>query len=237
MKKTTITIDGKDFTYNDEISDISYETISAISTEDAKELLETTKKLFDMCDIRFSLAFGTLLGAVRDNGIIKGDEDVDIFIESEEKLRCNLPFLYENGLKVCRIIEHCLYSFHTKNNSFIDVYIKDKLPFSYWSIWCYHLYKMTLPKWYVYKYDTINFLGIDCLVPHKPERILAFWYGKDWRIPISGHHYTYDTKSHYWWVNEGKISYETKKARLKGFIQRMIGWNYWKKYIGYKTHY
>ena len=87
MKRTTILIDGKPFSYNDEIDDISYDSISAISEEDARHLLQTTKRLFDACGIRFYLIFGTLLGAVRDHGLIKGDEDVDVYIDSEELLR------------------------------------------------------------------------------------------------------------------------------------------------------
>ena len=172
MKKTTIIIDGVPFTYDDEIEDISYDTISAISEDDARSLLQTTKELFDKCGLRFYLIFGTLLGAVRDHGLIKGDEDVDVYVDSEELLRRNLPFLYENGLKVCRINEHNYYSFHTNNNSYIDVYIKDKLPFSIWRLWCDKINIAVIPKWYIRKSDKINFLGVECLCPHKPERVL-----------------------------------------------------------------
>lgn len=215
MKETTITIKGKPFTYIDEINDISYDTISAISEEDARVLLQTTKKLFDEVGLPFYLAFGTLLGAVRDHGLIKGDEDVDVFVDSEETLRDNLPFFYENGLKVCRIKEHQLYSFHTNNKSYIDVYIKEKLPFSIWRLWCNKLSYVALPKWYTYKYDTINFLGVECLCPHKPERVLRFWYGKSWRTPIKGHTYTYDVPSRVLWRNKIKPSLYTIEYIIK----------------------
>lgn len=204
MKARTIIIEGNPFTYNDEGDDIKIENLSAISESDAADLLRTVKLLFEKCGLRFSLAYGTLLGAVRDNGIIKGDEDVDIFIDDESALRKNLPFLYENGLKVCRIYENDLYSFHTKNDSFVDVYIKKDLPFSVWSLWCDCLHNRAVPRRYTSKYDKINFLGVECSIPHKPERILEFWYGNNWRIPVKDHNYTYETPSRYWWQTVAK---------------------------------
>lgn len=208
MKETTIIIEGKPFTYYDEMDDISYDASVPISVEKAKELLQTTKQLFNSRGIHFSLVFGTLLGAVRDNDLIKGDEDVDVFTDNEKELRRNLPYFYDNGLKVCRIYEHYYYSFHTTNNSYIDVYIKDNFSFSIWSPWCYRLYKHAVPKWYLWKYDTVFFLGIECLVPHKPERLLKLWYGKDWRIPVRGHSFRYDIPSHYWWRKHCKGKYD-----------------------------
>ena len=209
MRKNTIIIEGKPFTYDDESEDITYDTLSPISEEDARNLLVLTKSLFDQCGIRFYLAYGTLLGAVRDKGIIKGDEDIDVYVDSEEQLRNKIPFLYDNGLKLCRIEEHRLYSFHFNNKSFIDVYVKDKLPTSIWSLWCDSISGYAVPKWYIKKYDRINFLGIELLCPHKPERLLAYWYGKTWRIPISGHDYTYELPSRYWWLTKGKQQYNT----------------------------
>ncbi len=227
MKKTTIIIQGKPFTYIDEKEDITYDTITAISTDDAKDLLETTKRLFDQCGIRFSLAFGTLLGAVRDKDIIKGDEDVDIFIDNEDLLRNNLPFLYENGLKVCRFFEHRFYSFHTTNNSYIDVYIKEKMPFSIWSLWCDCLNGNAVPKRYVNKFDTIEFLGMEFLCPHNPERILCYWYGKSWKTPISGHIYTYESPSRYWWKTNAKKRWDLFVYVLIMFIFHPL--KFWKK--------
>ena len=89
MRDTTILINGEPFTYRDEIDDITYETISPISNSDAKELLVLTKQLFNRKGIKFSLVFGTLLGAVRDKSVVTGDEDVDVFVESEEENAVN----------------------------------------------------------------------------------------------------------------------------------------------------
>lgn len=226
MKERTIIIKGKPFSYNDEGDEMTYETISPISVEDARSLLTKTKELFDKCGIRFSLAFGTLLGAVRDGTIIKGDEDVDIFVESEEDLWNNLPFLYENGLRVCRIVEKYVYSFHLDNKSYIDVYFKAKLPLSLWSLWCDSLYYRAVPRRFISNYDIINFLGVDCLVPHKPERILEFWYGKSWKVPIKGHIYTYETPSRYWWKTKGKAKFNLYFGYIKFLIRHPFSFSY-----------
>ncbi|MBO5059265.1 MAG: LicD family protein [Prevotella sp.] len=86
MKKRTIVINNAPFTFEDEILDLYYDNIRPITVDEAKNLLQTAKKLFDEKGIKFYLAFGTLLGAVRDKTLIKGDEDVDIYIEDEKSL-------------------------------------------------------------------------------------------------------------------------------------------------------
>lgn len=188
MKTTTILIGGKPFTYNDEIEDITYDTISPITNEEAKELLDLTKKLFSEQGIRFSLVFGTLLGAVRDNSVINGDEDVDVFVESEGKLRNVLPFLQQNNLCICRIFEHNLYSFRIGGSrSYIDVYVKRPIP-GIWGVRYCYLSRHVLPKSLIKHLSPLTFLGSTYLAPRNPERFLEFWYGKSWRIPVSGDH-------------------------------------------------
>lgn len=186
MKITTISINNQLFSYEDEIDDITYDTIGPISVDDAQALLCLTKRLFDQVGIRFMLAYGTLLGAVREKGLIEGDEDVDIFVESEEILRNNLPFFTQYGLKICRIFEHKLYSFRINERSYIDVYIKEPVPYSQFQTIFVNICGHHVPKKYVADVEPINFLGIDCLAPYKPERILAYWYGKDWHTPKKG---------------------------------------------------
>ena len=61
MKKTTIEINGKPFIYNDEIEDITYENSSEISVQDARNILDITKRLFKECNIFFFIAFGKFI--------------------------------------------------------------------------------------------------------------------------------------------------------------------------------
>jgi phosphorylcholine metabolism protein LicD len=50
----------------------------------AIELLKIVSKVMDKYDIKFYLDFGTLLGAVRDDGLMPWDDDIDISIIDEK---------------------------------------------------------------------------------------------------------------------------------------------------------
>ena len=220
MKIKTILIDGKPFTYEDELADMSYDGLGGISPEDGKNLLYKTKELFDECGIEFYLAFGTLLGAVREHAIIHGDEYVDVMCPQEDKLRSSLPFLSQHGYEVCRIIEGELYSFRINKNSYIDVYIIRPLHNSIWSIYCCCLSGLVTPRKFFEKIIDIEFLGTTFKSPVNPEKLVEFWYGKDWRVPKSGKKYYYEVKSHWYWKN-----------RIKPRLQELVLWPYWRHII------
>ena len=225
MTKTII--NGKIFEYDEE--HLTYETIHPISQEDGKVLLSKTKELFDHIGLDFYLAFGTLLGAVREKKIITGDEDIDIFINNENLLYTNLPFLAQNGLKVFRIQKGILYSFRLNEKSYIDVYILSSLPkYNLWSKYCLKLSQFITPKKYFKEYQKIDFLDNTFMCPKNPEKLLEFWYGENWRIPQKGHKFIYEVKSaHYW----HKFSF-----KIKAIIKSCIGWQYWKNVITKHIH-
>ena len=62
--------------------------MKALSLEEIKivslEGLVYLRDLFDKHDIRYYLAWGTLLGAVRHTGFIPWDDDIDIVLAREE---------------------------------------------------------------------------------------------------------------------------------------------------------
>ena len=94
---------------------------------------------------------------------IIGVEDVDVFIDDEDKLFNNLPFFQDNGLYLCRMIRRQIYSFKIGDNSFIDVYILGPLGFSIWTPWCYRLCTCVTPKRFFKEYQDIFFLGVQCI--------------------------------------------------------------------------
>lgn len=218
-----IHIDGRPFEYEEEV--LTYDDLKPITEEEAVELIRTVKKLFHEVGLEFYLAWGTLLGAVRDKGLIKGDEDVDVYVDDEQKLFDNLPFFYDNGLKLIRMWKKHIYSFRVNNNAFIDIYIKSPCGISLWKPWCCSFKGYVTPKKYLDKVEDIDFLGEECKCPANPERILEFWYGKTWRTPIRGHQafsFNEIPIAHYWHVF---------KKEAKRVIQQLIGWKHLRRYF------
>lgn len=183
MKKR-LSINGETFEFEDEGS--SFEEYGRpISEEDGIRILLKTKELFNNIGLVFYLSFGTLLGAVRDKSIIKGDQDVDVFITDEEKLFNSLPYLYDNGLKIVRLQEKTLYTFRIDEKCYIDVYILRKPDSCLLSLKYIRLNGFYMPKKYFMSFSSIEFLGERFACPSNPENILKWWYGRDWMIPKS----------------------------------------------------
>lgn len=186
MESKTIIIDCKPFVFVDESKELeSGQLLNPISFEDGKIILETAKLLFNKIGVNFCLAYGTLLGAVREQSIIRGDEDVDVYTEDESKLLAGLPFLAENGFNLVRYYSGKLYSFRINERCYIDVYILRPLRYlSPWSIYCKCISGYTVPRKYFRYTQDIEFLGEIYKCPKDPEKLLKFWYGKNWRIPM-----------------------------------------------------
>ena len=201
MKRKLI-IQGNDFFFNEE--NLSNDTNEPISIEDARMLLNTTKKAFSAIGLDFYLAFGTLLGAIREKSLIKNDEDVDVFIDDEELLYNNLPFLEEQGMHLIRCWQGDTYTFRMSNNSYIDVYILKPWTMGIWKYYCHALCNLPTPKKYFKEYQKIVFLGVECMCPKNPEKLVAFWYGKNWRTPVRGHKFIYEARSHYYYIKYWK---------------------------------
>lgn len=208
MEKTII-INGSPFTFDNEI--ITYENSTAITEKDAIEIVTRTKELFDSIGLKFYLAFGTLLGTVRDNGIIPGDEDVDVFITDEGLLYNNIPNLYQKGFRIVRYSPGKVYSFRINEKCYIDVYILRRFRNSIWGLYCYSLCNKAMPKKYFKSYESIDFLGVQCECPANPEKLLEFWYGKEWRTPVRGHEFRYEVRSRYYW-----------RHNIRPFLKKLI---------------
>lgn len=159
------------------------------TAEDLGELLETTTRLLDECGISFCLAFGTLLGAVREKFFLKGDDDVDIIVTDEDKLYASLPFFYEHGLFINRIYKTELYTFHMKERKGnVDLYILHPIKDWIYKDWCVSIRGHYAPKRFFVVIEKdgcqIGHKSLPC--PQHPEALLEWWYGKSWRIPRSG---------------------------------------------------
>lgn len=179
MKKY-ILIDGEKFLYEEQEL---YHGRKIMDLVIAEENIKIFHSIIHNSRVRYGLMFGTLLGAIRENGFIKHDEDTDIYVLSEDRelfLRL-LPQFKTQELKVVRDEGH--YISLMRKNEYIDIYFFDlcrKFNFK--------KYRFLKDNFEVEAYqleESIKrpFLGVEIMVPKDPEKVLVKLYGKDWRIP------------------------------------------------------
>lgn len=186
MKERTIIINNAPFTYMDEAGD-RY-VFNSMTHDDMADILALSTGLLKDCGVEHFLAFGTLLGSVREGNFIKGDDDVDIIVADEEKLFNSLPYLKEHGLYINRIFETELYTFHTEGRKgHIDMYILRPIDRWIYRDWCVSIRGHYAPKRLFQGINTTSYtIGGKCYpCPTNPEKLLEWWYGKTWRIPQS----------------------------------------------------
>jgi len=149
----------------------------------SKKNLLTFKKVLEANGLNFGLLYGTLLGAVRESDFITHDEDVDVFMLSEDKSKfLNLLFELRNyGLKVVRYNGSLLSLMG--GDDYIDVYFFKKKYFIYREceilIHRSHYFEFT---------DKIEFLDSEFYVPKNHMKFIEEIYGKDWRVPRENAH-------------------------------------------------
>lgn len=192
----------KDFEFEYNYEALDETALPELKKDDALAFLTKVQQCAKNNGIDIYLAFGTLLGAVRDKDFIKGDKDADTYVKDEEAFFRILPYLKENGIELVRYIKNIEFSFRDKNHPglFLDVFVMKRAN-SLWGLYCYELGGFVIPKKYL-KYDgDIDFLGYTFKTPLNPVRLLKFWYGDTWNIPISKSEkkYIYEVKSHYYW--------------------------------------
>ena len=147
------------------------------------------KNLFDLSEILnnfevpFCLAFGTLLGAIRDKDFIDGDPDVDIMImeRNEEML---VQALLSDSLKACGLevvrADQWLASV-AREQCYVDCYLfrpHDDGTSKCWSYWI-ETDRLEHPEW-------IGFLGKQFRIPKDPESYLSRIYG-NWKVKADTH--------------------------------------------------
>jgi lipopolysaccharide cholinephosphotransferase len=139
-----------------------------INRDIAKENLFLFKEILDKNNVKFMLAYGTLLGAIREGNFIEHDFDTD-FIVLEEHRALFLDSLFEfsdNGFVVGRY-ENDIISLIRKDE-YIDVYFFRKYLFIYRKIGIYYTYSRFLEKT-----STYNFLGEFFSIPQDFEDTMA----------------------------------------------------------------
>lgn len=148
----------------------------------SKENLLLFKKVADEMNLSFSLSFGTLLGAIRENDFITHDEDIDLVVLEEDRslLLDTLFELQKVGFKLIRYDRRGTVYSVMRNGEYIDVYL-------FWRLQngirkCFE--NAVYPEKYFVELTKHEFLGEMFNVPKEYLECLEFTYGENWRTPI-----------------------------------------------------
>ena len=104
--------------------------------ERKKILLEMLKEIDAFCranDIRYSLAFGTLLGAIRHKGFIPWDDDMDIMMPLPDLLKFKELF-HSDKLKYCDVDTEKHYDFPFSRIAYKPTYRQQGLIFQSYGV-------------------------------------------------------------------------------------------------------
>lgn len=138
-------------------------------------------------DLDYFIFFGTLLGIIRDNNLISGDDDID-FLINEKDVSSLKKILHRNNFKITKETEDYvsfrnvdLFEEHTID--FYKFYIEGTyvyIPGSFYSNCKLNLkrHNLKIPQNIMfpsYK-DELNLK-----IPKEPKKVLNYIYGKRWR--------------------------------------------------------
>ena len=145
----------------------------------AKKNLSDFYQILKSNNIKFLLFYGTLLGAIRENGFISHDEDIDVILSINEfqDFKDLLYLLRENGFELARLDERGFASI-IRNNEYIDLYFFSEYNEDFLSCCGEFVEKNVFdnPR-------TYNLYGVDYPIPQEYEHVLRLYYGRDWNIP------------------------------------------------------
>ena len=160
-----------------------YNGLKPIDKVIARENLLLFKKIMDEQKLSFLLAYGSLLGAVREKDFISHDEDIDLMMAKEDmpKFLSILFVLRDAGFEVVRYERRGFLSIMRKGE-YIDFYFFHEYEADNRLIKCC---MDVCPKSFLTEKTTIPFQGAEFEVSKDFEKYLEFNYGKNWMQPVT----------------------------------------------------
>ena len=155
-------------------------------------------KICDSQNLECWLIYGTLLGYIRENGLIKHDYDFDLGMWKSDYNKGFQETLINNGFELVHQFEGIDYDAfeqtYKKNNVSIDIFYSYKNETETWTHVFHREKDDTLAPniWKVRKLPypnkglaKVSFFDEPVFIPSNSEEYLALTYGENWRIPDS----------------------------------------------------
>ncbi len=203
----------------------------AVSQETNRANLRYTANLLNSAGIEWFIFFGTLLGLTRDNDVIKGDDDIDIYVDSRYRTRLielldqqglvmdltSKPNHTQHFLQITRMIEGetGLIDFY-----FFDGEAKPNILVDRWNFlqkYAQSAKAIHVPKEFALPIVRKFFFDTEINFPQKPKELCRWLYGEGWERPLS------KTKEYEMTVigNEPKLVYRLPR-KIERFIPKFL---------------
>jgi len=144
-----------------------------------KTLLYVVKLLYHYNMTQWFIAYGTLLGIVRNKSCIDGDDDIDIVCNQMDTEKLKHLFTL-NGFKITLVYNH-FFRIEKNNYSPVDFYCATVNGDDYHDVWENSIWKnASLNGTFIKK----KWHGTYLQLPYQYVTKLKKRYGKTWRIPL-----------------------------------------------------
>lgn len=142
--------------------------------------------------------FGTLLGIVRDNSTIDGDDDIDFYVHSGDREALLEIIKAANFGKNIKIIENTTPYFLSVSRTVDDedgivdfyFYQSDDSSGYIWDKWNFsghhrsNANAMKVPKSMIFPIEKLSYKEIFINMPNSASEVCEYLYGKNWRKPL-----------------------------------------------------
>jgi 2-aminoethylphosphonate-pyruvate transaminase len=174
-----------------------YQHSGAMNKEDARYLLNTLRDVYHQNGIELILAYGTLLGAVREHDFISHDPDMDTMVWSKD-MQKGLDLhteLEKYGIMLYSYVLPWIFTYKYRDVT-CDVDVIWDMSGLFNNRYCL-IQSQHVPRSYFENLKTMEFQGEQHLVPADFEKLLVYHYGKKWRIP-GGRHARLESYFFFW---------------------------------------
>ena len=198
------------------------ESVQPIDTTVATKVLKEAKQILDKLGVTFFLRQGTCLGAIRDNGLLPWDDDIDLGAViglhgfTEQSIDRVAAAFGDNGF-ITKTERQDQYTYVVMLKSSIRL---DWLCYRIIDDTIFHYPGVRIPVRLVTHLKEIDFLGEKFYVPNPPEEYLRLKYGEDWMTPKKPGYFEQDVVD---LIPEGPAP--GRNGRLKQFIvKHLLPW-------------